>query len=99
MRVMMVRARVKPENADSAEAAAKTMFSAIDRARPSGGRYASCKLPDGVTFVAILELDDPSNNPLGQVPEFLAFQNNLKNWLAESPAAEPLSVVGSYRLF
>ena len=32
-------------------------------------------------------------------PPSLAFQENLKNWLAGPPASEQLTVVGSYNLF
>ena len=95
----MIRSRVKADKVADVEAAARTMFSEIERAQPSGVRYASCRLPDGVTFVAVLQLEDGSDNPLAALPAFRAFQENLKNWLAEPPAPEQLTVVGSYRLF
>jgi len=47
--------------------------------------YASCKLPDGVTYVILLGLDDDENNPLTSVPAFRDFQENLKTWIAEPP--------------
>jgi hypothetical protein len=65
-------------------------------------RYASTKLADdGTTFVVLLELDgaDGTANPLTAVPEFVEFQNELKDRLAGPPTAEQLEVVGSYRLF
>lgn len=99
MSVMMVRAKVKADSVDQVEASARRMFAAIEQAQPQGVRYASCKLPDGVTFVAVLELEDGTNNPLAALPEFREFQESLKGWMAEPPAAEPLTVVGSYRLF
>jgi hypothetical protein len=33
------------------------------------------------------------------MPVFQAFQEGLKGWLAEPPTPEPMTVVGSYRLF
>ena len=99
MSVMLVRSRVKRESAAEVEAAARAMFSAIEEAQPAGVRYASCRLPDGVTYVALLELEDPANNPLVGLPAFRAFQDNLKNWVDGPPGAEQLTVVGSYRLF
>ena len=98
MSVMMVRAKVKPESVDEVEASAKKMFAAIDRAQPQGVRYASSRLPDGVTFVALLELER-NDNPLPTLPEFRAFQESLRGWVTEPPTAESLTVVGSYRLF
>jgi hypothetical protein len=99
MNVMTVRAKVKKESVAEITAAAKTMFAAIDEAQPQGVRYASSLLPDGVTFVVFLALDDPTHNPLAALPEFREFQGNLKNWIAEPPVPEQLTVVGSYRLF
>src|SRR5215472_62306 len=99
MNVLMVRSRVKADSAAEVEAAVAKMFAAIEQTQPRGVRYASCRLPDGVTFVALLALEDGIDNPLPALPEFRAFQDSLKNWMAEPPTAEPLTVVGSYRLF
>lgn len=99
MSVRMVRAKIKPGKAADLEKAAQEMFAAIQAAEPQGVRYASCKLPDGETYVILLALDDDENNPLVAVPAFRDFQENLKNWLAGPPAVEQLTPVGSYRLF
>ncbi|MPZ49110.1 MAG: hypothetical protein GEU75_07400 [Dehalococcoidia bacterium] len=99
MNVMMVRAKVKPESASEAEAATRRMFSALNEARPVGVHYASCKLADGVTFVALVALEDPANNPLPSIPEWVAFQESLEAWRAAPPAFEQLTVVGSYGFF
>jgi hypothetical protein len=99
MSVRMVRAKIKADKATEIEKAAKEWFAAIDTAQPDGVRYATCKLPDGVTYVILLDLDSDENNPLQAVPGFNEFQENLKNWIAEPPAVEQLTPVGSYRLF
>ena len=99
MSVMMLRPKVKAESVAEVEAAVRSMFSAIEKAQPRGVRYASCRLSDGVTFAIFLELDEGIENPLPSVPEFRAFQEGLKNWLAEPPAPEQLTVIGSYNLF
>jgi hypothetical protein len=52
-----------------------------------------------VTYVAWLELEDGVDNPLPKLPTFREFQENIKNWLAEPPILEHLTVIGSYRLF
>jgi hypothetical protein len=49
MSVQVVQSRVKPERT------ARRTFAAIDAAQPEGIRYASCLLPDGETFIALLE--------------------------------------------
>jgi hypothetical protein len=99
MNVMMVRAKVKPESATEAEQATKKMFAALNEARPAGVHYASSQLEDGVTFVALVAFDDPANNPLPSIPEWVAFQKALEEWREGSPVVEQLTVVGSYGLF
>ena len=68
MSVHMVQAKVKRDSVTEFEAAAKTMFAAVDAAQPEGIRYASCLLPDGETFVAFLQVDDGVENPLPGLP-------------------------------
>lgn len=99
MSVRMVRAKVKADKVAELEAAAKEMFAALDAAQPDGVHYATCRLPDGVTYLVLLGLADDENNPLSAIPAFSAFQQNLKNWIAEPPVIEQLEPVGSYRLF
>jgi len=99
MNVLMIRGRIKDENAAAAAAAVTKMFAALAQARPRGVRYASCRLPDGVTYVAMLALEDPAANPLAEIPAYTEFQENLKGWLADPPSVEQLTVAGSYELF
>lgn len=99
MNVTMIRAKVLPEHAAEAEAAAKTMFAAINEARPQGVYYASTALEDGVTFIALVAFDDPENNPLPSIPAWVTFQENLKAWLDGPPVFEQLTLIGSYNLF
>ena len=99
MSVRMVRAKVKAGKTTEVEKAAKEMFAAIEAAQPQGVRYAACELPDGETYVILLELDDDDNNSLAAVQAFKDYQDNLKNWIAEPPVVEQLTPVGSYRLF
>ena len=99
MSVMIVRSKVKPGKGAEVEEAARKMFAAIEAEQPDGVRYASCKLTDGETFLAVLELRNAPENPLAAIPAFTEFQAGLKDWLAESPVPEFVEVVGSYRLF
>jgi hypothetical protein len=99
MSVVMIRSKVQPAYAAETEAAVKRVFAALDREQPRGIRYASCRLSDGVTYVIMLALDDGIDNPLPALPEVRVFQEGLKQWVAEPPFSEPVTVVGSYRLF
>jgi hypothetical protein len=99
MQTLLVRSTVKPGHVADVEAAAENVFAAIAEAQPADVRYATTKLRDGVTFVALLHLDDGVNNPLLAIPVFIEFQNDLKQWIDGPPSAEPLTVVGNFRLF
>lgn len=99
MNVMMFRAEAKPEHVDDLEAAVKTMFAAINAQQPAGVKYASSRLADSTTYIILLALKNPTENPLTAIPEFQAFQANTRGWLAEPTVPQPLSVIGSYNLF
>jgi hypothetical protein len=99
MTVHMVQAKVKRETVADIQAGAEKMFAAINESRPEGIRYASCLLPDRDTFVAFLQLDDGVENPLPGIPEFQEFLADVEASRAEPADVQPLTVVGSYRLF
>jgi hypothetical protein len=99
MSVQMAQAKIKAENVTEVQAAAHKLFAAIDAARPDGLRYAWCLLPDGETFMALVQVDDGVENPIPGLPEYRELQEGLAGWLAEPPNGQPLTVVGSYRLF
>jgi hypothetical protein len=99
MSVVMVRARMKEQHVAEAVAAVQRMFAAIEREGLEGIRYASVKLEDGVTFLAMLEIEDGVENPLAGLPEAQEFYGRLPGWYAEPPDVIPGTVIGSYRLF
>ena len=99
MSVITVRATLKEEHVDDAVAAVKRMFAAIERERLEGIRYASIQLQDGVTFLALLEVEDGVENPLPGLPEAREFYERLPGWYAEPPEVGPGTLIGSYRLF
>jgi hypothetical protein len=99
MTVHMVQAKVRAESVADVAAAARKMFAAIDAAQPEGLRYASSLLPDGETFVALLQLDDGVENPLPGFPEFREFLEGVEASRAEPANVQPMTVIGSYRMF
>ena len=99
MNVLMVRAKLKEENVADARAAIEKVIKALEQAQPTGVRYASCLLGDGVTFVALLELADDGGHPLRGFPAYQEMVEDLKQWYAEPPAVERMTVTGSYGLF
>jgi hypothetical protein len=99
MSVHLAQAKVKAERVGDVQTAAKKLFAAIDAAHPEGIRYAWSVFPDGETFVALVQVDDGVDNPILGLPEFRELQDDIESWLAEPPSSQPLTVIGSYRLF
>ena len=99
MGVIMIRAKVQPDHTAELEATVEHFFASLHGIQPQGVRYASCRLPDGSTYVILLEIEEGFENPLPGLAEFQSFQSALRGWLAEPPVTEPLTVIGSYRLF
>jgi hypothetical protein len=99
MSLHMVEAKIKAESVSDVQTAAEKMFAAVNEEQPEGIRYASCLLPDGETFVAFLQLDDGVENPLPGFAEFREFLDGVEASRAEPANVQPLTVVGSYRLF
>ena len=67
---MMVQSTITQERVDAVQAATEKMLAALDAEQPEGMRYASCLLPDGETFIALLQLDEGVENPLPGFPEY-----------------------------
>ena len=99
MNVLMVRAKIEEENVADARAAIEKVIQALEQAQPACVRYASCLLSNGVTFVALLELEDNGGHPLRGFPAYQEMVENLQQWYAEPPTVEQMTVTGSYGLF
>src|SRR4029079_17725239 len=91
MSVHMVEAKIKRESVTDVQAAAEKMFAAINAAQPEGIRYASSLLPDGETFVALLQVDDRVDNPLPGFPEFREFLEGVEASRAKLANVQPLT--------
>jgi len=99
MKVVISHTKVKPDQRAEIDAAGKRVLEALERERPQGILYAVCPLPVGENFVTLLVTDDGVDNPLVALPEYRAFTENVKTWLAEPPTAEQLTAASSYRSF
>ena len=99
MSLHMVQAKIERDSVDDVQAAAKRMFAAVNAAEPEGIRYGSCLLADGETFLALLQIDDGVENPLPEIPEWREFVEGIEAKRAAPADVQPLTVVGSYRLF
>lgn len=99
MNLLMVRAKIKEEHVADAQAATEKMLRALEQAHPADVRYAASTLDDGVTVIALLQLEPGQEHPLRTFPPYVELIENLKDWYAEPPAVEHMTVIGSYHLF
>ena len=95
-----VRYKVKKGRVAENEKLIVTLFKALEAASPPGMRYASFKLEDGVSFMHLVSFEtENDDNPLGRLPEFKKFTENIAERCDEPPAASTLEVMGNYRLY
>ena len=78
MSALIIRSAVKADAVGEVDAAIEQLFAAIKESQPSGVRYASCKLSDGVIYLALLELDEGIDNPCPLSPSSGIFRTNSK---------------------
>ena len=100
MSVTVVRYKTTPDRADENQALIEKVFGELDANRPSGLRYASFRLADGVSFVHVASVDtNDGTNPLTATPAFMEFLRDIKERCEEAPLATDATVVGSYRFW
>ena len=99
MKKVMVRYKVKPEYVAENERDIKRVFEQLAAHRPSGFRYASFKLADGVSFVHIVSHERNGHNPLSELPAFKTFTASVEKRCIERPVVTTLTEVGSYQVF
>ena len=95
MKRVLVRYTVKPDRVAENEQLVRAVYAELARTQPDGLRYATFKLPDGVSFMhlAVHERD----NPLQQVEAFARFQEGIRDRCDEQPVVAQLEEIGSYR--
>lgn len=98
MRRVMVRYKVKADRGDENASYIEKVFEELAADSPDGLRYASFRLPDGVSFVHIASVEG-EENPLGKSAAFKAFQEGIRDRCEEPPVAVDLTEIGSYRFF
>jgi hypothetical protein len=97
MRQVMVRYKVKPDQAARNEELVRAVFEELRQTAPAGVHYATFVLEDGVSFVHVASSESADGrNPLLDVAAFRAFQEGIGERCAEPPAPATLREVGSY---
>jgi hypothetical protein len=100
MKRIMVRYKVKPDQAGENQRYVEKVFEELRKDSPPGLRYATFKQNDGVSFVHIVSIEtETGDNPLSHSPAFEAFQAGIKERCEEQPVVTDLEEVGSYQFF
>ncbi len=100
MRRVMVRYKVKPEQAAENEELVRAVYDELHRTEPAGLRYATFQLEDGVTFVHLASVaTDAGPNPLTGLESFKRFQAGVAERCDEPPVVTAAREIGSFRAF
>jgi hypothetical protein len=100
MKQVIVRYKVKPESAAENEELVRAVYAELQETKPTGLRYATFKLDDGVGFVHFSSHDtEDGQNPLSTLPAFKRFQEGIDERCEESPVVTTIREIDSYRFF
>ncbi|MFL6110769.1 MAG: hypothetical protein ACJ786_05395 [Catenulispora sp.] len=91
-----MRYRVKPDQAERNAELIRAVYEELRSVDPTGMRYATFRLDDGVSFVHIAEFDG-QENPLSNLGAFKEFQRDIEARCDEPPVAMQADEVGSFR--
>jgi hypothetical protein len=99
MHHVMVRYKVKPDQAARNRELVRAVYEELHRTNPAGLRYATFQLDDGVTFVHVASTEtEDGTNPLSAVEAFKRFQEDIDDRCEERPVVTRLNQIGSYRM-
>ena len=100
MNRVIVRYKVKEDQAQQNIDYILDVFSALEKGKPEGIRYASFQLEDGVSFVHIASIEtEDGSNPLPDFDEFKTFVQDIGSRCVEPPAVSAAETIGAYRVF
>jgi len=96
MRRVLIRYRLKPDQVERNEELVRAVYEELHRAAPSGFRYTTFKLEDGVSFMHISE-SEGEGSPLPGLASVQEFQREIAERCEEQPVFAELTEIGSYR--
>jgi hypothetical protein len=97
---VMVRYKVKPDRAEENAQLVRAVYEELHRSQPTGMRYATFQLPDGVSFIHLHSNEnDDGSNALTELRAFEAFQQGIPDRCEQGPVVTELREIGSFRFF
>jgi hypothetical protein len=100
MTSIMVSYKVKPDQVEENEQLVRAVYGELHSSEPTGLRYATFQLDDGVSFVHLHSDErEDGTNALTELPAFKKFQQGIRDRCEEGPVVTKLRQIGSFRLF
>ncbi|HEY4061327.1 MAG TPA: antibiotic biosynthesis monooxygenase [Puia sp.] len=97
MKKVLVRYKLHPERVADNEALVREVYRQLHEQRPDGIRYATYKLPDGVSFVHIGSYQtEAAHKAFTSLSAFRNFQAGIKDRCEELPAVNAVEEIGFY---
>jgi hypothetical protein len=97
---VMVRYKVKPDQAARNEQLVRAVYDELHRTGPAGFRYATFQLDDGLTFIHLASNESGSEqSPLAALESFKRFQAGIADRCDEPPVVMQAREIGSFRAF
>ena len=100
MNQVLVRYKLKPDRVAENVELVRAVYDELERTKPTGLRYATFQLDDGVSFVHVaVNETDSARSPLTEVAAFQEFQREIADRCEEQPQVSEVEEVGAYRPF
>jgi quinol monooxygenase YgiN len=94
---VMIRYTIKPDQAEQNAELLRDVYDELAATSPSGLRYATYQLDDGLSFVAFAEFDaEPGAAPHHRLASFQRYRSTLDERCQQPPAVTMLHEVGSF---
>jgi hypothetical protein len=93
---VMIRYKVKPDQVERHLELLRAYFDKLESTQPDGVRDAAFQLEDGVSFVHVVETDEPGR--FSQLKAFRTYRATLDERCDEPPVVTELDEIGSFGL-
>lgn len=93
MRVLITY-RLRAESVQAGLDALRTVYEELASIEPDWLSYATYQLADEVSFMSIVDVEDPSK--LGELPEFQRYRASLDARCEQAPVVTDLTEIGTY---
>ena len=94
MRNVIVRYRVKPDRVAENEQLIRDVYLELARTNPGGIRYATYKLPDGVSFMHVASIN--GDNPLLGLAAVQTITRAIAERCDEPPVTSAVTAIGRH---